>query len=497
MQLFESLPSQVLVHILTFLKVEEFSSLRECSQSLNSFCLHSDANPLWYHVLASEFGFDLNTHPNDVTYCLNALKIGPEELRSQKFETYSTSIFGYSATESVTTCPNPYESVKLWRKANSIFNHGTKYRDLSINGPYFLRAARFWEKIEQWCNGNISSYAGQMIMNTFSPGSSKVHGPCANLHSKCAKAIEGIYAFYRGQLAGVIQFVMGLYADSDRFQNLQCTLFGTFSVYDHHSSMIMVGGDVCLNDDSKVILSRSSSGQKMIYLDTQNRSINCIPTGQGYYIMNENSNNCKDLDDIGLRWFEEYARMLEWNEIQVRNKHSERLCALCPFPCPPSNRCSVAVTRGIQVLASSVPALEIGYVAYSIRIRLLLPDENGYMSAEERGFETCQLSTRHLRISDIHGEISEVNGPGVIGRHPLLSEGKYRDDHTNDFGEIEEGIEIEGEFQYQSMTDAESDEFEGKLFMIPGSMKSPSGKGFFIDINTFSVNAKPSNFTYF
>lgn len=496
MQTIESVPSPVLVHILTFLKAAEFSTLRECSRSLNSFFLH-DANPLWYHVLAYEFGFDLNINSNELIYCLNALNIGPKKLRSQRYESYSTSIFGYKSSESVITCQSPYESVKLWRKANRIFHNRKKYRNLCINGPYFLRAARFWEKVETWCNGNTSADAGRMIMRTLSPGASKGDGPCANLNNKCAQAIEGIYAFHQGQLAGVMQYLRDPNIEPIRLQNLQCALFGTFSVYNHDISMIMIAGEICFEDDSKVILSRSVPGQKVIYLDTQNRSINCIPSGQDYYILNENTNDCEDPDDIGLRWFEEYGRRLECNEIEVRNKHSDRLCALCPFPCPPSSHCSVAVTRGIQVIASSVPALEIGYVAYSIRIKILLPGENGYMSAEERGFETCQLSTRHLRITDIHGGTSEVNGPGVIGRHPLLSEGKYRDDYTNDDGEIEQGFDTEGEFQYQSMTDADSDSFEGKLFMIPGSMKNPSGQGFYIDINRFSVKATSSSFTYF
>lgn len=498
MQSFEHLPSQVLVHILTFLKVKEFSLLRECSKSLNSFCLY-DADPLWYHVLSSEFDFDLNVKSNDVSYCLNAPKIGPKELRSQKFESNSTSIFGYTSTESVITCPNPYESVKLWRKANSIYHDGCANRNLCINGPYFLRAARFWEKIERWCSGNDSASAGNMIMKTLSPGSNKVHGPCRNYDEKCVQAIEGIYAFHKGQFDGLFEIFNKTYDDdSESFMNIvQGSFFGTASVYDHNMSMIMLGGEVGFTDRSAISLSKRFQEDNDIYLDVNERCIKYFITNDHSYTLTENSAYCKDPDDIGLRWFEEYARRLECNEVQVRNKDSATFCYLSPFPCPPSSQCSLAVTRGIQVLASSVSALEIGYFAYSIRIRILLPGENGYMTAEERGFETCQISTRHLRITDIYGETYEVNGPGVIGMHPLLSEGKYREDFTDEFGEIKEGEENDGEFQYESMTDAESDLFEGKLFMIPGSIKNPSGKGFYIDINTFSLNVKPSIFTYF
>ena len=47
-------------------------------------------------------------------------------------------------------------------------------------------------------------------------------------------------------------------------------------------------------------------------------------------------------------------------------------------------RFSTAVTRGIQVVASAVQAHECGMNIYSLRVRLLLPGEDGYALAFTR-----------------------------------------------------------------------------------------------------------------
>ena len=39
------------------------------------------------------------------------------------------------------------------------------------------------------------------------------------------------------------------------------------------------------------------------------------------------------------------------------------------------------------------------------------------------GSDTVQLKTRHWRITDAHGRLQEVKGPGVVGEEPLLKPG--------------------------------------------------------------------------
>jgi ApaG protein len=56
--------------------------------------------------------------------------------------------------------------------------------------------------------------------------------------------------------------------------------------------------------------------------------------------------------------------------------------------------------------------------------------ENGYffwaytIEITNRGTETVQLKTRHWRITDAHGRLQEVRGPGVVGEQPTLKPGQ-------------------------------------------------------------------------
>ena len=56
--------------------------------------------------------------------------------------------------------------------------------------------------------------------------------------------------------------------------------------------------------------------------------------------------------------------------------------------------------------------------------------ENGYffwaytIEITNRGATTVQLKTRHWKITDAHGKLQEVRGPGVVGETPVLEPGE-------------------------------------------------------------------------
>lgn len=57
------------------------------------------------------------------------------------------------------------------------------------------------------------------------------------------------------------------------------------------------------------------------------------------------------------------------------------------------------------------------------------PDEGHFVWAyhvriENEGGDVVQLLNRHWRITDAHGKIQEVRGPGVIGEQPILAPGQ-------------------------------------------------------------------------
>jgi ApaG protein len=78
----------------------------------------------------------------------------------------------------------------------------------------------------------------------------------------------------------------------------------------------------------------------------------------------------------------------------------------------------MAVTRGIAVSvevtyleANSSPGTSQYFWAYRVTI-------------ENQGWETVQLRSRHWMITNAHGELTEVKGPGVIGKQPFLKPGE-------------------------------------------------------------------------
>jgi len=79
---------------------------------------------------------------------------------------------------------------------------------------------------------------------------------------------------------------------------------------------------------------------------------------------------------------------------------------------------SQARTRGILVEVDSSfvpersePMRRMWFFAYRIRIA-------------NQGEETVQLVSRHWIITDAHGEVEEVSGPGVVGEQPVLAPGE-------------------------------------------------------------------------
>ena len=79
---------------------------------------------------------------------------------------------------------------------------------------------------------------------------------------------------------------------------------------------------------------------------------------------------------------------------------------------------STATTRGVKVTVRSSyvpersqPAAGRWFFAYRIRIT-------------NRGAVPVRLLNRHWVITDAHGEVEEVRGPGVVGEQPTLAPGE-------------------------------------------------------------------------
>jgi ApaG protein len=79
---------------------------------------------------------------------------------------------------------------------------------------------------------------------------------------------------------------------------------------------------------------------------------------------------------------------------------------------------SEAITRGVRVRVESryVPersSPQQGYYFFAYRIRI-----------SNEGEEQVQLQSRRWTISDAHGRVEQVAGPGVVGEQPVLLPGQ-------------------------------------------------------------------------
>jgi ApaG protein len=104
--------------------------------------------------------------------------------------------------------------------------------------------------------------------------------------------------------------------------------------------------------------------------------------------------------------------------------------------------------------------------------------ENGYffwaytIEITNRGTDTVQLKTRHWKITDAHGKLQEVRGPGVVGETPVLEPGES--------------------FEYTSGVPlpTPSGFMAGSYGMV-----SADGKGFDIEVPAFSLDSSSAQRT--
>ena len=211
--------------------------------------------------------------------------------------------------------------------------------------------------------------------------------------------------------------------------------------------------------------------------------------------------------DSILRWFEHHADRIHSNYCSVgnivpRSPHGEEFKALLRYPTPAdTENCSRAVTRGVEIVASAIFVPEMGMFVYSIRMRLLAPEDDGYMSPEQRGFESCQLQSRYWKISKCYPNspeprVEEVRGDGVIGAYPLLYEGRYinYEGEGGDMNRLHQVEASDGYFSYQSCTESVPGSLEGSLQFRPGSVYAPTGEIF--DVRVAEIPLKISHFLY-
>ena len=188
---------------------------------------------------------------------------------------------------------------------------------------------------------------------------------------------------------------------------------------------------------------------------------------------------------------------------------------------------TLCVSRGVEASASVIFMPEGSQWTYSIKLRLIPPGEPGHVPAAQRGFETCQLQTRHWAIepggssnnrttrsdqrvnsssssssnsnssssnSAASPVLEHVRGDGVVGAFPVLREGAHRADQQVEpqfrAARLREGGWADGSFVYQSCSgqNLPGGSFGGELTFVPGTLKNPTGKPFEVVVAPFALD---------
>lgn len=235
-------------------------------------------------------------------------------------------------------------------------------------------------------------------------------------------------------------------------------------------SKYIVAAASCTNE--KIFFLNCSNGQ--LYVGTRNlmtdgEMLPCVPDS---LISSVHDPKGSQLQDAMLLWLEELGQRLEHGIIKVRQEGKIR--GINHFPeVPPL--CQTAVSNGVKVRASAVFVPEFCNLqdesqkyqfAYSIRMSLL-PEGciiNGM------NFSSCQLHSRHWIISISDNIVDSVSGEAVIGKYPLLHQGKE-------------------EFVYESCTFLPSlpGSMEGYFTFVPGRLADPKGNPFRVQVPRFSL----------
>ncbi|VVA90158.1 unnamed protein product [Arabis nemorensis] len=236
--------------------------------------------------------------------------------------------------------------------------------------------------------------------------------------------------------------------------------------FSSRSNLIVVA--VSAASSIKIFFLDCTNGQ--LYTATSTRQmLPCVPDS---LVRSVHDVSGEQQQDALLLWLEEHARRLQTGTIKVREQENIKSISLFP-EIPPL--CSVAVTNGVQVRASSVFIPEIAnlrnqppayWYAYSIRMSLM--PEGCILNGIHHS--SCQLYWRHWVIRADDAVIDNVNGEAVIGKYPLLQAG-------------------EEEFVYESCSNFPTTigSIEGSFTFVPGSLKDPKGSQFEVNVAEFPL----------
>ena len=357
----DALPNSIVAaSILPFVTSSDWLNFRLASRGCYKICHGHDvgnsssqqqqedeeSKALWCLALVRDYRFE-EGNDNGPLSMYKSIRCNPDP---------DDEINPFLSTNNVFIASTAFISWKYWRKIDNRLHtdeNGQKFvvaPSARLVGPYFLRAASLWRKIEQWCSDeSLSEDVGPAIQSSLQPG--VPFGPyIQGYEDGKLSALKAVYSFYSGQNPSLHANLFGGYM-----------VYGTFSL-NYWCTPLIAGPNL--------LVARDANGMKVTTFDFRSGDVE---------IQYSSSSNTKAVrggcnDDQILRWFENHADQLKTYSVGCLGPDiSARAILRYPNLNDPTN-CSRAVTRGVEVLASSIYVPEIGEMfVYSIRIRLLKP----------------------------------------------------------------------------------------------------------------------------
>ncbi|CAH8308985.1 unnamed protein product [Eruca vesicaria subsp. sativa] len=344
------------------------------------------------------------------------------------------------------------------------------WRESFIMYPWSLvkRVKRCWDNLKQWLSLNFPEAEATLRKGVTEDYLEEFE---TALNVQLPLTTRLLYRFVDGQeLSGVDD-------------GWSLGLIGGYSAYWHNINVYLlplkevvrvtlnIMGDDHRSDLVVVAVSAAPNAKKMFYLDctsgklyteTKSSNLPCVP--ESLVCINGDQQQ-----DAMLLWLEEHGRRLQSGVIKVREENNIKRISLFP-EIPPL--CSISVTNGVQVRASSVLMPEISndlnkrpVYLYTCSIRMsLMPTSN------RRHHSSWQMHSRHWVVRSDDAVIGDVDGELVIVKNPLLQA-------------------QEQEFVYRCISQLPTSNLslEGSFIFVPGSLKDPKGSQFEVNVAEFPV----------
>lgn len=361
-----------------------------------------------------------------------------------------------------------------------------------------------WRRIKSWLKENPSAkQIKESLRNEAADLSALEKMGALPSVMNCWRMVDGQDVPLDPQVASMARTVNAL-GEGDQWSH---GLFGGYQTYDHEVCTVFLPLDAAMNITqhfcqmlrdripdltenvlaNKVVFAMSFNAVKVFFVDVRDGRV-YVFTRKRFAALELAVPDSGATTDGFVRWFEEYGRRLQSNFYTMdylRPEEAPLQMGISLFPNAPPEL-TVCVTRGVEVRASCIymPEHQAGWT-YSIAIRLV-------GTKEERGFEQCQLVSRHWEIEEEgRHECERVDGDGVIGLFPILVEGGWlRNRESDPHGQYPSHGRAEGAFRYQSCSGrngAMRGRFGGAMTFVPGTRKQPSGETFRVKVEPFRL----------